>query len=75
MTMNSGPALAFRTYENNHIYVYPEHRDHDAEEHYPAKRAHDLWLGSDDGLVLPFLAGHRRDPLLLRGTDRRPHQL
>jgi dienelactone hydrolase len=32
------------------------------EEHILAGRGHDVRLGTDDGLVLPFFARHRRDP-------------
>ena len=32
-----------------------------AEVHY-LERGHDLWLGNDGGLLIPFLERHRRDP-------------
>ena len=35
MTFPGGPAQAFRAYAANMIYVYPEHRDHDAADLYP----------------------------------------
>jgi hypothetical protein len=36
MTASGGPERAFLTYANNHIYVYPEHHDHDAVDVFPA---------------------------------------
>lgn len=36
MTTDFGPARAFRTYATNHLYVYPEHRDHDDQDLFPA---------------------------------------
>jgi hypothetical protein len=36
MTTSGWPARAFRTYVSNHVYVYPEHRDHDAVDLFPA---------------------------------------
>ncbi|MGC9419060.1 MAG: hypothetical protein ACP5EN_08795 [Rhodovulum sp.] len=36
MTSARGPALSARLYARNAIYVYPEHRDHDAEDLFPA---------------------------------------
>lgn len=36
MTGREGPTQAFRNYVNNHIYVYPEHLDHDALDKFPA---------------------------------------
>ncbi len=36
MTAEGGAAIAFRSYVSNQIYVYPEHRDHDAVDLFPA---------------------------------------
>lgn len=36
MTTPDGPSRAFLTYANNHVYLYPEHRDHDAADLFPA---------------------------------------
>ncbi len=36
MTTELGPAHAFRTYASNHLYVYPEHQDHDDQDLFPA---------------------------------------
>lgn len=36
MTSQDGPMAAARLYLNNHLYAYPEHRDHDAVDAFPA---------------------------------------
>ena len=36
MTTREGPALAWEGYAANRIYVYPEHRDHDDVDRFPA---------------------------------------
>lgn len=36
MTTPDGPIRAFLTYVTNHLYIYPEHRDHDAVDWFPA---------------------------------------
>jgi hypothetical protein len=36
MTSAGGPAAMARLYRNNHLYIYPEHRDHDAADLFPA---------------------------------------
>jgi hypothetical protein len=36
MTLPGGPARAFAAYAGNQTYVYPEHRDHDAADLFPA---------------------------------------
>ena len=36
MTVPLGPETAFLHYTSNSLYVYPEHRDHDARDLYPA---------------------------------------
>ncbi|WP_299850477.1 hypothetical protein [uncultured Roseovarius sp.] len=36
MTTPEGPTRAFLTYITNHLYIYPEHRDHDKVDLFPA---------------------------------------
>lgn len=36
MTWPDRPNTTARLYRNNHLYVYPEHRDHDAVDRFPA---------------------------------------
>lgn len=36
MTSPKGPVRAFLTYVTNHLYIYPEHRDHDDADLFPA---------------------------------------
>ncbi|GFE52498.1 hypothetical protein So717_42510 [Roseobacter cerasinus] len=36
MTSGVGPTFAYQNYRLNHFYVYPEHRDHDAVDLFPA---------------------------------------
>jgi hypothetical protein len=36
MTDANGPAVSALLYLNDHLYVYPEHRDHDAADRFPA---------------------------------------
>ncbi|MEO3417095.1 hypothetical protein AAFO92_20765 [Roseovarius sp. CAU 1744] len=36
MTTPAGPARAFLTYVTNHLYIYPEHRDYDDKDLFPA---------------------------------------
>lgn len=36
MTSSVGPYRALLTYVNNHLYIYPEHRDHDKADLFPA---------------------------------------
>ena len=36
MTSPDGPIRAFLTYVTNHLYIYPEHRDHDGVDRFPA---------------------------------------
>ena len=36
MTTKVGPLRAFLTYASNHLYIYPEHRDHDKADLFPA---------------------------------------
>lgn len=36
MTIDDGPAATARLYDRNALYLYPEHRDHDAADRFPA---------------------------------------
>jgi hypothetical protein len=36
MTQRGGPQAHFLNYANDHIYVFPEHKDHDAHDRFPA---------------------------------------
>ena len=36
MTTPAGPMRAFLTYVTNHLYIYPEHRDYDRQDVFPA---------------------------------------
>ena len=36
MTSQGGSEASARLYRNDHLYVYPEHRDHDAADRFPA---------------------------------------
>jgi len=50
-----GPARAFRGYAANMIYVYPEHRDHDAVDLYPAAWPYMVISQGSSGSDQPFL--------------------
>ncbi|MBL3570653.1 hypothetical protein BV509_00475 [Rhodovulum sulfidophilum] len=56
MTSEDGPAQSARLYENNHLYVYPEHRDHDEADRYPANWPYMLISQGSSGSDQPFLA-------------------
>lgn len=55
MTSNGGPARAFLTYSNNHIYMYPEHRDHDGADKFPANWPYMVISQGSSGSDRPFL--------------------
>ena len=53
-----GPALLFAQYQSNHLYVYPEHRDHDVDflgDVYPANTPYLLISQGSSGSDQPFL--------------------
>jgi hypothetical protein len=53
-----GPALLFAQYQSNHLYVYPEHRDHDADflgDVYPANTPYLLISQGSSGSDQAFL--------------------
>lgn len=56
LTMGAAPALA-RLYAANHLYVYPEHRDHDPEhgDLFPAASPHFVVSQGSSGSDRPFL--------------------
>ncbi|WP_120499353.1 hypothetical protein [Roseovarius sp. EL26] len=58
MTTPNGPPRAFLTYSSNHIYMYPEHRDHDTVDTFPANWPYMVITqgssGSDRGFLNAF---------------------
>ena len=55
MTTAGGAAVAFRDYVNNSIYVYPEHRDHDAVDLYPANWPYTITSQGSSRSDKPFM--------------------
>ncbi|MGP6089169.1 hypothetical protein [Antarctobacter jejuensis] len=55
MTSPSGAAASARLYLNNHIYVYPEHRDYDHIDRYPAHWPYHVVSQGSSGSDQPFL--------------------
>ena len=55
MTTDDGPIRAFRSYASNQIYVYPEHRDHDATDLFPANWPYMIISQGSSGSDRPFL--------------------
>ncbi|EDM72743.1 hypothetical protein RAZWK3B_00945 [Roseobacter sp. AzwK-3b] len=55
MTAAGGPERAFLTYSNNHIYVYPEHHDHDAADVFPANWPYMLVSQGSSYSDMPFV--------------------
>ena len=47
--------LVFALAANNHLYVYPEHRDHDAVDHYPSNWPYTVTTQGSSGSDRPFL--------------------
>jgi hypothetical protein len=56
MTMPGGPALAARNYAINSIYIYPEHRDHDAIDEFPANWPYMIVSQGSSYSDRPFMA-------------------
>ncbi|SFU07780.1 hypothetical protein SAMN05216236_12415 [Sedimentitalea nanhaiensis] len=56
MTTPGGPARGFRDYIANSLYIYPEHRDHDAVDMYPANWPYTLTSQGSSGSDGPFMA-------------------
>ena len=55
MTNPASVRRALQTYVSNHIYIYPEHRDHDATDRYPANWPYMLISQGSSGSDRPFL--------------------
>lgn len=55
MTEPGLPRLVFALAANNHLYVYPEHRDHDGVDLYPANWAYMVTSQGSSGSDRPFL--------------------
>jgi hypothetical protein len=55
MTRPGLPETQARLYESNHLYVYPEHRDHDAVDLYPANWPFTVTSQGSSGSDRPFL--------------------
>lgn len=55
MTSQGMAARAFRDYRANSLYVYPEHRDHDANDLYPANWPYAIVSQGSSGSDIPFL--------------------
>ncbi len=55
MTVPGGPARGFRDYTANSLYIYPEHRDHDAVDLYPANWPYTLTSQGSSGSDGPFM--------------------
>lgn len=55
MTAPGGAARAYRDYVSNSLYVYPEHRDHDAVDLYPANWPYTTVSQGSSGSDYPFM--------------------
>lgn len=55
MTTPDGPDTTAMLYFNNHIYVYPEHRDYDRADRYPAYWPYQVISQGSSGSDQPFL--------------------
>jgi hypothetical protein len=55
MTRDGLPERMARLYENNHLYVHPEHRDHDEADLFPANWPYTLTSQGSSGSDQPFL--------------------
>ncbi|MEM6593987.1 MAG: hypothetical protein AAF672_04290 [Pseudomonadota bacterium] len=55
MTSPDGPAQAFRAYAGNALYVYPEHRDHDARDLFPGNWPYTVTSQGSSGSDQAFL--------------------
>ena len=55
MTTPGGAERAFLTYANNHLYVYPEHRDHDDADLFPANWPYTLISQGSSHSDMPFV--------------------
>lgn len=55
MTTPGGAARAFRDYSSNSLYLYPEHRDHDNTDLFPANWPYMLTSQGSSGSDQPFM--------------------
>lgn len=55
MTAPGGPARAYRDYVSNSLYMYPEHRDHDVVDLYPANWPYTTISQGSSGSDHPFM--------------------
>jgi hypothetical protein len=55
MTQSGVPRAQARLYAGNDLYVYPEHRDHDAEDRFPANWPYMIVSQGSSGSDQPFL--------------------
>ncbi|MEO9778894.1 MAG: hypothetical protein ABJH07_26820 [Sedimentitalea sp.] len=55
MTAPGGAARAYRDYVSNSLYMYPEHRDHDALDLYPANWPYTTVSQGSSGSDYPFM--------------------
>jgi hypothetical protein len=55
MTTPGWPERQARLHAGNHLYVYPEHRDHDVEDRFPANWPYTVVSQGSSGSDLPFL--------------------
>ncbi len=55
MTSDEAAASSAWLYSNNHIYIYPEHRDYDSVDKYPAHWPYHLVSQGSSGSDQPFL--------------------
>lgn len=55
MTSPGGPEAAFAQYEANSLYIYPEHRDHDDVDLYPAQWPYTVTSQGSSGSDRPFM--------------------
>ena len=55
MTWKDSAARAWQTYASNHLYIFPEHRDHDAMDLYPANWPYMLTSQGSSYTDQPFM--------------------
>jgi hypothetical protein len=55
MTRPGVPETQARLYADNALYIYPEHRDHDADDRFPANWPYTIISQGSSGSDLPFL--------------------
>jgi len=55
MTQSRGPQVAFGHYVENSLYIYPEHKDHDAVDLYPANWPYAVNSQGSSGSDQPFI--------------------